>query len=844
MKHLIPFTYFLLSSLYGWNQLLTTNFPAAEAQANGYNGNGCSFVDFNLDGWDDATFSTLYGVLFYENNHQGGFNEVDLGIDILGESKHPTWVDIDNDGDLDFFSTNYNTPCNLWVNDGNGNFSDISASSGILQTYLWESNGASWGDYNNDGFLDVYITNYNVDGGVTNYLYQNNGDQTFTDVTPYCNCSNGVSNSFQSLWFDINDDGLLDLAVINDRLMYPNSIYQNLGNGLFVDIGPNVNFNQSIYAMSLSLSDFDNDDDGDFYITNGYPGNLFLRYQNNQYMNIAGSQNMEVYEVCWGAQWIDYDNDADEDLYVGTFTGFASVSDAFFVNNESNFIENNDVIYSANLSSYASCTGDYNNDGFSDILVHTHGANFKILTNEPNVHNWIKVSLTGTASNTFGVGATIRLYGENQFQRRDVHAGEDYMAQDSYTEQFGLGELTQLDSLVVTWPSGWEDTVIEPQIKSLVAVVEGSSFNPEITLNGSSCSNETNFLTVTGEAVLLYEWDNGTVFDSRPISESGSYSVTVTNEFGISKTIYADIELNEAPNVQANISNVTCADGNDGIIELLNVSETNIELVEWNSGLYAGELLTGLPAGEFVYVLTDVNGCSAQDTVFLSQPAPISANLEVELPLCSDEFGMAEVNPSGGTGNFEVNWSADDASALPEGDFEVEVIDESGCSILIPFSITIPSEISAELTVEDANDGDNGSASISVEGGTPPYTVQWSNSDIGEQTDQLGQGAYVVIVTDNNGCTWSESFSIIDLGISENSEQASVLKLAEGIFQIESVIPVKDSMVLDATGRVISTHSQTTSPLLFDLTSQSIGLYFILIRLGDGTQLRFEVVNP
>lgn len=528
---------------------------------------------------------------------------------------------------------------------------------------------------------------------------------------------------------------------------------------------------------------------------------------------------------------------------MGTFSGFSSISDAFFVNNESYFAENNDVIYSANFSAYASCTGDYNNDGFSDILVHTQGANFKILTNEPNVHNWIKVSLTGTASNTFGVGATIRLYGEDQFQRRDVHAGEDYMAQDSYTEQFGLGALTQIDSLVVTWPSGWEDTVIEPLINSRVAVLEGSSFNPEITLNGSSCSNEANFLTVTGEAVSWFEWDNGTVFGSRPISESGSYSVTVTNEFGISKTIYADIELNEAPNEQVNISNVTCADGNDGIIELLNVSGVNIELVEWNSGAYDGEILVGLPAGEFAYVLTDVNGCSAQDTVFLSQPAPISANLEVELPLCSDEFGIAEVNPSGGSGNFDVNWSADDASALPEGEFQVEVTDDSGCSILIPFSITIPSEITGTLTVVNANDGNNGAASISIEGGTPPYTVQWSNLDLGEQTDLLGPGAYVVFVTDNNGCIWSESFSIIDTRVEEFSREAAIRSLGNGLFSVQCGSIANEMILLDAQGRIIESSSPFQSTFQVDLSSEKTGMYFILIRLENGTQQKFEVVK-
>jgi len=195
----VSFIFLVLNFSAAWGQMTPTSFVAEGAESSGENGNGCSFVDFNLDGWDDATFSTTNGVLFYENNQQCGFNEVDLGITVYGESKHPIWVDIDNDGDLDFFSSNFNNPCSLWLNAAEDGFTDISTSSGILQTTLWLSNGVSWGDYNNDGFLDVYITNYNVEGNVTNYLYKNNGDLTFTDVTNSCNCSNGVSNSFQSL---------------------------------------------------------------------------------------------------------------------------------------------------------------------------------------------------------------------------------------------------------------------------------------------------------------------------------------------------------------------------------------------------------------------------------------------------------------------------------------------------------------------------------------------------------------------------------------------------------------------------------------------------------------------
>ncbi len=842
-KSLLTFVVAILCHSVISAQMTPNNFLGFGALSEHYNGNGCSFVDFNQDGWDDVTFGTPNGIVFLQNNQNGDFNPVDLGISNSGDARHPMWIDIDNDGDLDFFTTNCLSPSRLWLNQGESGFLDISSSCGIEQTVLWESHGASWGDLNGDGFLDLYINNYNKEGIFTNYLYLNNGDATFTDITNTCNCDNGSQESFQSVWFDFNQDGLQDLAVINDRLQFANALYINQGDGTFIDIASEVNFDLLIYAMTISITDYGHDDDDDFYITNSIVSNVFLENNDSIFTDVAPQLGVEINEVCWGAQWFDYDNDADEDLFVGTFNSFNEVPNYFFLNNNGTFESHPENIGYNSSDVHASAAGDFNNDGFTDIVLHTFQEHFRILNNTPNENNWLKINLQGTVSNGFGVGSELRLYSGGQFQKRTVFCGEDYMGQDSYTELFGLATSNLVDSLEVTWPSGWTDMFYDLDVNQTVLLTEGSTFQPELVFTGDACSNQTNLLSVTGVESGSYVWNNQTNEPDLVIESSGEYSVVVENSFGLSAELSMNVVLNEAPNPQVNSTNVTCAGGADGMIELFNVSGIIVETVDWNNGVYAGEAIFGLIAGDYEFVMTDANGCAHQDTVTITEPLPVQANLTYESPLCSDEFGMAEVNPSGGTGNFDIIWSAEDPSTLPEGDFQVEVIDDSGCSILTPFSIFIPSEISAELTVEDANDGDNGSASISVEGGTPPYTVQWSNSDIGEQTDQLGQGAYVVIVTDNNGCTWSESFSIIDTNVDELYSDAIIRSLGNGLFTVQCSSIVNEMILLDAQGRIIETSSPFQSTFQVDLSSENAGMYFILIRLENNAQLKFEVVK-
>jgi hypothetical protein len=832
-----------LPCAWSYGQMIPTNFLAPGAISSDYNGNGCSFVDFNLDGWDDATFATPNGVFFFENDQNGQLIEVDLGIFNIGNARHPMWVDIDNDGDLDFFTTNCSSPNRIWVNDGPNGFVEFSETSGLMQTDFWESHGASWGDYDGDGLLDLYITNYDIQGLTTNYLYRNNGDLTFTNMNATCNCSNGVQNSFQSLWMDYNEDGLLDLAVINDRIDNPNTIYENQGDGTFNNVGPNLNFNQSIFAMSLSMSDFENDDDDDFYISNDTNGNLLLRFEDGSFQNVAPNLGVAVNEVCWGAQWFDYDNDRDEDLFVATYSGNENTPNAFFSNTNGTFNSLPENIGNSDSDVHASGAGDLNNDGFTDLLLHTFAPHFQVLVNQPNENNWLKVRLEGTVSNTFGVGSAIRMYTGSQFQKRFVHCGEDYMGQDSYTEMFGLGSSEMVDSIKITWPSGWIDTFYDLPSNQVLTAVEGVSFDPEIVISGSLCSNETNLLTVTGEELVSYEWDNETTESSLSITNSGIYTVIAANEFNLIDTISIEVLLTESPDPQVNTTNVTCADGNDAMIELFNVSGIVVETVDWNEGAYSGEAIFGLPAGEYIFLMTDVNGCVDSDTVLITQPEPIVTNLEFESPLCFNQFGFAEVNPIGGSGIYEVLWSAADNMNLPDGDFEVEVIDDSGCSAVTPFTIAVPTEIIGTLTIENAIDGDNGSASINVQGGTPDYLIQWSNADLGEEANDLGQGAYVVFVTDANGCTWSESFSIIDTGIDELQNEITIATMGPGQFELTLSIPTVSMRLIDAMGRLIDTDHSSQMSYTINLENAPTGIYFVILTFQDGNESRIRLMN-
>ncbi|SDS53516.1 Por secretion system C-terminal sorting domain-containing protein [Formosa sp. Hel1_31_208] len=458
-------------------------------------GNGLSFYDFDNDGWDDLTITTGSGddVRFLKNSN-GIFVEQNFsGLSFNYETKSVTWVDFDNDGDNDLFVTSTTVGNKLLENTGSMTFQDITATSGITINNLY-TYGASWGDYNNDGFLDVFLSNRT--SIVTNKLYKNDGDGTFTDVTLQSGIDLNPAFSFCSAFLDINNDGYQDIYVSNDKLSYENKLYKNNGDGTFSDISVSSGTNVLIDAMSVTVGDYNADGFFDIYVTNNPGGNVLLRNNGDEtFTNVAGATGTSFDSIGWGASFFDADNDMDLDLYVsGQLDGSVpSLLSAAFYENDTNssFVLNNSSFPGDNRSSYSNATGDINNDGLIDLVVSNNDNDdiFLWKNMSSNSLNWIKLKLIGTQSNRNAIGAKIEISINDNKQYRYTFCGEGYMAQSSNSVHFGLGTHTVIDYIKINWPSGVEEIFYNIQSNQTLNIVEGDN-----TLNSVDVAINTNVI--------------------------------------------------------------------------------------------------------------------------------------------------------------------------------------------------------------------------------------------------------------------------------------------------------------------------------------------------------------
>ncbi len=503
--------FFLVIQSISYTQLIDiSNYVSIETNhTGGFLGAGVSLVDYNNDGFDDLSFSHHQGNFrFYLGNGQNEFTLDPLLIDNDGaEAKGICWIDFDNDGDLDLFVTNRLAPNKVWRND-NGVFTDISSFCGIDQSNETRSYGMSFGDYNNDGFIDFYISNYHtwIDAK-ENELYMNNGDGTFTNTTEIASVGNGFQQSFQSSWIDINDDGWLDLHVINDRLDMLNAFYINNGDGTFTDQADILGVDIGIYAMCTSFNDFDRDGDMDLYVTNGFEGNVLFENQINEtgnFFNVTENYNASVNMLCWGAEWIDYDNDMWSDLYIcngfTNYTDYPGILDLFpeldnvlFTNlGQAPFMTYGNELIDTPQHSFACAQADFNNDGFPDLVSHKVGEYASMLMGTPNNNNWLKVKLNGIISNRNGIGCRIQvnilvegedgLLTENSTMQElhdVVFSGDNYMSQNSYWQIFGLGDSDHVENVIVTWSTGIEEEFGSFDVNQSIVLTEttGNSIN-------------------------------------------------------------------------------------------------------------------------------------------------------------------------------------------------------------------------------------------------------------------------------------------------------------------------------------------------------------------------------
>ena len=448
-------------------------------------GGGVSFADFDNDGWDDITYASENGVdLYFFKNTNGAFNLVTFnGISNTSKAKQVIWVDYDNDGDKDFFVTAIEGKNAFYSNDGEMNFTDISSTIGIFQTDLF-TYGASFGDIDNDGDLDLFISNRSPEDH--NYLYRNDSG-IYVDITGTSGISLEGQLSFCSIFFDYDKDGLQDIYVSNDKEENINRLYKNLGDGVFQDVSESSNAGVDVSAMSTTLGDFNNDGWFDIYITNtpfsqvsSIQGNVLLKNNGDgTFTNVATETGTSFDSVGWGSVFLDADNDGLLDIYVSSSeNGNGSlISSAFYhQQDDETFTIPQDIGFNTDLrESYTNAIGDINNDGKPEIVVgNDTDNNFLWQNNTLNENNWLKVKLEGVVSNKDGIGNTIEINVDGQSQYRYTLAGEGYLSQNSFYEFFGTGLSNLIDYVKVTWTStGATETFNNIEANQSITIKEG-----------------------------------------------------------------------------------------------------------------------------------------------------------------------------------------------------------------------------------------------------------------------------------------------------------------------------------------------------------------------------------
>ena len=469
-------------------------------------GNGVSFVDFDGDGLDDLTFATEVDqpVRFFKN--QGGsfvehfFNYTDPNR----ATKQINWVDIDNDGDKDLFVTSHTEGNKLYENQGNNNLLDITSDSNLPITNLG-TYGASWGDYNNDGYLDVFISN-RENNTIPNYLFKNLGNKTFLDVSGEAGISDLNQVSFCSAFIDFNNDGWQDIYVSNDRFENKNVMYKNNGDGTFSDVSESSKTDIIADAMSVTVGDYNKDGWFDIYVTNSPVGNYLLVNQGNEtFINQGNESGTAFYSWGWGAVFLDADNDDDIDLYVsGDRDGSNPYlpSAAFYENNNDlTFSESVDNGFENDTSaSFSNAIGDFDNDGRTDIVVtNVDDPVFAWKNLSVTSNNWLKLKLIGTTSNRDAVGTRIEISENGNQQFHYVNCGEGYLSQNSFSEYIGVGGTTVIDYIKVNWLSGIEEYFYDVGVNQTFEIIEGTgtlstetSENLILKLSPNPVENELN----------------------------------------------------------------------------------------------------------------------------------------------------------------------------------------------------------------------------------------------------------------------------------------------------------------------------------------------------------------
>ncbi|MCG8603930.1 FG-GAP-like repeat-containing protein [bacterium] len=493
---------------------------------NAYYGNGVAAADYNNDGFIDIYLvssapnhlsSPGSANSLFKNNGDGTFTNVAKEANVEGvidtttipqnklvENFGASWGDYDNDGDVDLYLTNKGVD-ELYENLGDGTFRNITHSAG-LDLLIRDSASAVWFDLDNDGYLDLYVSSYGQHGlpaSSDNVMYRNNGDGTFTNIT----AMTGLAESgftFVSMVLDANKDGAPDLYCVND--FGDNFFYLNKGDGTFREATREFGLEDDGHGMGVTLGDFDNDGLFDIYLTNIADdlehewSPLFRQTGSGYFQDVTLQTGTGITYWAWGCEFFDFDLDGDLDLYVVNGTFGNDFRNLLFRNNNNGTFEDFSQQSGADGQAEARglCVADFDNDGRLDMFVANIRATAHLYLNSMQDGNYLKINLIGTQSNRDARGAVVRIAAAGKTYHRP-NDGIEFYGQSKAPIHFGLGEAELVQNIKVEWPSGIQQEFHDIPANQTITINENSGIVTEVTVENS---------TPPGDFALLNNYPN------------------------------------------------------------------------------------------------------------------------------------------------------------------------------------------------------------------------------------------------------------------------------------------------------------------------------------------------
>lgn len=505
MKSILLLGFFTVQLLIANGQIFTKNedetddlVAAGNAPENAYS--GCAWIDYDNDGNLDL-FWVRSGL--YHNNGAGKFELITNSHMRTDAGFGTTWADFNNDGFIDGLVTGGNSRgSSLHMNNGDGTFSKITTT--VLNDSLalrgW---GAAFGDFDNNAFVDFIIAAPFGFAGVTdgNKLLVNNADGTFYRLDTSIICQ-GTAPYTIPTWSDYDNDGDMDCFIgsgpangtVAKDYLFKNQLKETGIPNYFTKITTAPIGTDLLDGQIWNWIDYDNDGDLDAYVTNyvgtsggiGMPNNLY-RNDDGLFVKMTAAEVGPIVSdngASLASVWEDFDNDGDLDCFV-TNDGVATCK--YYENNNGVFTDiNSEPVTDITAAFYGAAAGDYDKDGDVDLFV-VGTAGGKALYNNnssTNGNNWMQIKLTGigslilNGSNRSAIGAIVRVKaiidGNVVWQMREISAQNSFNSMSSLDAEFGLGDASIIDSIIISWPSGIVDSCAALPVNQFYTITEGN----------------------------------------------------------------------------------------------------------------------------------------------------------------------------------------------------------------------------------------------------------------------------------------------------------------------------------------------------------------------------------